>query len=164
MSVAAVSEYLSRFGLADRVQVLEQSTATVAEAAAALGVAPEHIAKTVSLYGPERREAILVVTAGDARIDSGAFKRHFGHKANMVKFDEVENLTGHAVGGVCPFAVAPGATVVLDESLRRFDVVYPAAGATNAAARIAVSELEAVLPSAEWVDVCRGWREEPASA
>lgn len=159
MSVEAVVEHLSGFGFAERVRTFTESTATVAEAAAALGVAPEQIAKTISVYGKEPGSVVLVVTAGDARLSSGPFKRRFGVKPSMLKADEVEPLTGHAIGGVCPFAVAPGTTIVLDESLRRFDVVYPAAGARNAAARLSVAELESTLPGVEWVDVCKDWRE-----
>lgn len=162
MSIESVKNHLAGYGLGDRVRVFEASTATVADAAAALDVAPARIAKTISLYGPDGSGAILVVAAGDARIDAGAFKRHFGVKANMVKFDEVESLTGHAPGGVCPFATAPDARIVLDRSLARFDVVYPAAGASNAAARLSIGELEAATAGAEWVDVCKAWQDEDA--
>ncbi|HHW50148.1 MAG TPA: YbaK/EbsC family protein [Pseudoclavibacter sp.] len=160
MSVDAVRAYLEPYGWADRVSTFDASTATVADAAAALGVRPAQIAKTISLRGPED-STILIVAAGDAKIASGPFKRRFGLKASMLKFDEVEQRTGHAVGGVCPFAVAPGVAVFLDESLRRFAEVFPAAGSPHAAVRLRLDELAACIPDAQWVDVCSGWREAP---
>lgn len=145
--------HLEKYGLADRILEFDVSSATVALAAQALGCEPEHIAKTLSF---ERGEgALLILAAGDARIDNAKFKQRFGMKARMLSTDRVEPLIGHAVGGVCPFGVRPGVEVYLDASLRRFDVIYPAAGTPKSAVRLSVPELERASEAIGWVDVCK---------
>lgn len=138
----------------------EESSATVELAAQKVGTAPARIAKTLAFYDPrDPSRAILLVAAGDARLHNGSFKRAFGGKAHMLSAQDLEPLTGHPMGGVCPFANPAGARVYLDVSLRRFDVVYPAAGTANSAVPIALDEIEEISGSLEWVDVCVGWRE-----
>ena len=145
--------HLEKYGLADRILEFDVSSATVALAAQALGCEPEQIAKTLSF---ERGEgALLILAAGDARIDNAKFKQRFGMKARMLSADRVEPLIGHAVGGVCPFGVRPGVEVYLDASLRRFDVIYPAAGTPKSAVRLSVPELERASEAIGWVDVCK---------
>ncbi|MGI6877452.1 YbaK/EbsC family protein [Microbacterium sp. gxy059] len=161
MSVAEVRAHLTRFDLADALVEFDDSSATVELAAARLGTEPAHIAKTLAFLDPaERGRVVLIVVAGDAKVKSGPFKRRFGGKATMVPADRLVELTGHPMGGVCPFANAPAATVWLDESLRRFDVVYPAGGTEASAVRMEVSRLEDVSGAAGWVDICGGWRED----
>src|SRR5690606_39821338 len=134
-------------------------SATVALAAEKVGTDPERIAKTLAFYDPEDPgKAVLVVAAGDARLHNGSFKRAVGGKPRMVSAEDLERLTGHPVGGVCPFANPPSARVYLDESLRRFDVVYPAAGTDRSAVRLAVEELEGISGAVGWVDVTNGWQ------
>lgn len=153
MSFERAKAYLEQAGFADRIITPEQSSATVEEAAAALGCEPEHIAKTMSLLVDGA--PVLIVCAGDSRVDNHKFKAQFHTKAKMIHPDEVEGLVGHAPGGVCPFGVNKGVAVYLDESLRRFDVVYPAAGNGHSAVRLTVPELERVSRPASWVDVCK---------
>jgi prolyl-tRNA editing enzyme YbaK/EbsC (Cys-tRNA(Pro) deacylase) len=164
MSLDSVREALATSGKAGDILVFDRSSATVLEAAEAAGVPPERIAKTLGFYGPAPDTAILVVVAGDAKLNSGDFKRRFGLKARMLAADDVERLTGHAIGGVCPFANPHGATVYLDESLRRFDTVFPAAGSSNSAIEVRLNELDQLGRSAGWVDVCRGWRDDESLA
>lgn len=154
MSVESVKEYLAARG---RTDVLEssESTATVALAAAAFGVEPERIAKTLSFRGIEPGSCVLVVTAGDARVNSGDFKRAVGLKGKMLTADEVEELTGHPVGGVCPFDNPPGATVYLDTSLQRFETVFPACGSANTAIEVTPEELFSLAEAKDWVTVTR---------
>ena len=153
MSIEAARKHLQTFGLEDRIIEPEQSSATVELAAQALGCKPEHIAKTLSfdLNG----DTILIVTAGDAKIDNKKYREYFGCKAKMLKGDEVEAYTNHAIGGVCPFGVPANTRIYLDVSLKRFDFVYPACGTPNSAIRLTIAELETLLPQASWVDVCR---------
>ena len=158
MSVALVQEYLDKFGYADRVIEFTVSSATVALAAQALGCEEAKIAKTLSFM--QDGKAVLIVMAGDARVDNARYKLRFSQKAKMLTPDEAIQYTGHAVGGVCPFALPDGVTVYLDESLLRFDTVYPAAGSAASAVRMSPQELETASRSAGWVDVCKGWREE----
>lgn len=153
MSFERAEAYLEQAGFGGRIITPEQSSATVEEAAAALGCEPEHIAKTMSFIVDGA--PILIVCAGDARVDNHKFKERFHTKAKMIHPDEVEELVGHAPGGVCPFGVNEGVAVYLDESLRRFDVVYPAAGNGHSAVRLTVAELEQVSRPASWVDVCK---------
>ncbi len=153
MPIETVKAFLARHGLADRVREFEVSSATVELAAAALGCAPERIAKTLSFLIGEH--PILIVAAGDARIDNPKYKAHFGAKAKMIPPDRVELLTGHAVGGVCPFAVNEGAAIYLDRSLRRFSTVFPACGSSNSAIELTIPELETLSGAAGWVDVCK---------
>lgn len=153
MSMERARAALERCGLADRIIEFEVSSATVALAAQALECEPARIAKTLSFAHGDG--AILVVAAGDARIDNGKFKARFAMKAHMLAHDDVERLVGHAVGGVCPFGVKDGVPVYLDESLRRFDVVYPAAGTDASAVRLSIDELERASGAEGWVDVCK---------
>lgn len=158
MSLESVKEYLGARGLADRVQTFDVSSATVELAAAALGTEPARIAKTISLRLGEG--CLLVIAAGDAKIDNSRYKAEFHTKAVMLRGDEVLPMTGHPVGGVCPFANPDGVRVVCDESLRRFDIVYPAAGTASSAVRLTCEELFEASNAEKWVDVCKGWREE----
>lgn len=158
MSVALVKEYLDKLGLSERVTEFTVSSATVALAAQALGCEEAKIAKTLSFM--QDGKAVLIVMAGDARVDNARYKLRFSQKAKMLTPDEAIQYTGHAVGGVCPFALPDGVTVYLDESLLRFDTVYPAAGSAASAVRMSPQELETASRSAGWVDVCKGWREE----
>ena len=153
MSLEAVKAYLAPFGMADRVREFPVSSATVALAAEALNCAPGRIAKTLSFL--VRDVPILIVAAGDARIDNAKYKARFGTKAKMLAPEDAEKLIGHAVGGVCPFAVNEGVTAYLDESLKRFDTVFPACGSSNSAIELTPAELEVVSQSAAWVDVCK---------
>lgn len=158
MSIEKVKAYFGQFGLADRIQEFEVSSATVALAAEALGVEPARIAKTLSFASGD--SAILIVAAGDAKVDNPRFKAQFAMKAKMLTPEDAVRLTGHAVGGVCPFAVNEGVRVYLDESLKRFDVVYPACGSSNSGIGLTIPELETYSRFDSWVDVCKGWREE----
>lgn len=158
MSLETVQEYLGARGLGDRVQTFDVSSATVELAAEALGTEPARIAKTISLRLGDG--CLLVLAAGDAKIDNSRYKAEFHTKAVMLRADEVLPMTGHPVGGVCPFANPEGVRVVCDESLRRFDVVYPAAGTASSAVRLSCGELFEASRAEKWVDVCKGWREE----
>lgn len=153
MSIQAVKEYLRGFGLEEKIQELNVSSATVELAAAALGVQGARIAKTISLECGEG--CLLVVAAGDTKIDNAAFKARFGFKARMLTPDAALAMTGHAVGGVCPFALPEGVNVYLDESLRRFETVYPACGSANSAIELTLGELERASGAAGWVSVCK---------
>ena len=152
MSIEKVKEYFRQYGMEDRVWEKEHSSATVEEAAEALGCEPQRIAKTLSFQAGDR--VVLVVTAGDRKIDNKKYREQFGCKAKMLKFEEVEDLVGHAVGGVCPFAVKEGVEVYLDESLKRFETVFPAAGSSNSMIELSIEELERYSHSLQWVDVC----------
>ena len=156
MAIEKVKEYFARFGMEGWVREFAVSSATVELAAKALGCEPCRIAKTLSFMlgsGP-----ILIVAAGDAKIDNPKYKAQFGAKAKMLTSDEVEALIGHGVGGVCPFAAKEGVAVYLDESLRRFETVFPACGSANSAIELTIEELERYSGFASWVDVCKGWR------
>ncbi|MCR5346665.1 MAG: YbaK/EbsC family protein [Fretibacterium sp.] len=157
MAIEKVKEYFAGFGIADRVLEFKESSATVELAAQALRCEPCRIAKTLSFMADGK--ALLVVTAGDARIDNPKFKARFGKKPKMLSPAEAETLVGHAVGGVCPFAVNEGVTVYLDESLKRFETVFPACGSGNSAIELTPAELEKYSASTAWVDVCKGWNE-----
>ena len=158
MSVEKVRAYLTPYGVTQRIRELEVSSATVELAAAALGVAPARIAKTLSFKVGER--PILVVAAGDARIDNSKYKHFFGVKAKMLTPEEAVEHIGHAVGGVCPFALPEDVSVYLDESLRRFETVFPAVGSAASAIELTCPELEEYSGSLEWIDICKGWQEE----
>ena len=153
MSLERAKAHLERFGLADRVQLFDVSSATVELAAQAVGCEPARIAKTLSFLLPEG--PVLILAAGDARIDNSKYKAQFHTKAKMIPHDQVEELIGHGVGGVCPFGVKEGVPVWLDESLRRFDIVYPAAGTSNSAVKLTQAELEQASQALGWVDVCK---------
>ena len=137
----------------DRVMEFDVSSATVELAAQALNCEPQRIAKTLSFLVDGH--AVLIVAAGDARIDNHKYKEQFGKKAKMLSTDEVVELVGHAVGGVCPFAVKEGAEVYLDASLKRFETVFPACGSSNSAIELTIPELEKYSGFLEWVDVCK---------
>lgn len=153
MSIERVRAYFQEVGIADRIKEFEVSSATVALAAEALGCDGCRIAKTLSFYAP--CGVILVVAAGDARIDNAKFKSFFGFKAKMLSHDDAAALIGHAVGGVCPFAVNDGVKVYLDESLRRFETVFPACGSSNSAIEMTMDELEKYSKCDAWIDVCK---------
>ena len=158
MSLERATAHLERFGLADRIKLFDVSSATVELAAQAVGCEPARIAKTLSFVHEDG--ALLIVCAGDAKIDNSKFKAQFHHKATMLTPDQVEEFTGHTIGGVCPFAIThPNVTAYLDVSLRRFDVVYPAAGNAASAVELTCDELAALAGSAGWIDVCKGWQE-----
>ena len=149
----AAEKDLREKGFIDRLIVLEENTATVQLAAQALGVEPGRIAKTLSFIIKD--QPVLIVFEGTARIDNGKFKRAFGTKARMISPEQVEALTGHAPGGVCPFGRKAGVPVYLDVSLRNYDLVYPAAGDDHTAVRLALSDLDAAMAPAGWVDVSK---------
>ena len=158
MSIEKVKEFFDGHGMLDRVREFDVSSATVELAAAALNCEGARIAKTLSFMQGDK--AILVVCAGDAKVDNRRYKDRFLTKAKMLTPDEVIALIGHAVGGVCPFAINGGVIVYLDESLRRFKTVFPACGSSNSAIELTIPELEALSGYSEWVDVCKGWRED----
>jgi len=153
MAIERVKAYFKELGMEDKVQELEMSSATVELAAAALGTEPGRIAKTLSFMVNEA--PILIVTAGDVKIDNAKYKKHFGAKAKMLTPQQAEELIGHAVGGVCPFAVNEGVTIYLDESLKKYATVYPACGSSNSAIELTIEELEKYSLYNSWVDVCK---------
>ena len=153
MAIDKVKAYFAQFGLEDRIREFETSSATVELAAAAAGCEPCRIAKSLSFK--VAGAPVLIVAAGDARIDNQKFKAQFAEKAKMLAFEEVEPLIGHAVGGVCPFAVNDGVKTYLDVSLKRFETVFPACGSANSAAELTLEELERLSRFVAWVDVCK---------
>lgn len=157
MAIDRVRAYLRTFGAEERILEFPVSSATVALAAQALGCEEARIAKTLSFAQGEG--CILVVAAGDAKVDNGKFKARFAMKAKMLSPDDAQRLVGHAVGGVCPFGVNAGVPVYLDESLRRFETVFPACGSANSAIELTLEELERFSRAEGWVDVCKGWQE-----
>ena len=161
MSVAAVKEYLQQYGLEGRVREFEVSSATVELAALAVGVIPARIAKTLSFLLKDGEHAVLILAAGDAKVDNSKYKHQFGCKAKMLSAEELAAFTGHPPGGVCPFAL-PGdkAAVYLDESLKRFETVFPAAGSAASAVELNCEELFLCSRAEAWIDVCKGWQEE----
>jgi prolyl-tRNA editing enzyme YbaK/EbsC (Cys-tRNA(Pro) deacylase) len=157
MTVESVREYLAAFGMADRVMEFETSSATVELAAQALGVPPGRIAKTLSFR--YNGGCLLVLAAGDAKIDNAKYKAAFGVKARMLDSDEILSMVGYAAGGVCPFAIPEEIAVFLDASLRRFETVFPACGSANSAVEMTCDELYRCARARQWVDVCKGWEE-----
>ena len=154
MSVEIVKNYLKNFGLEEKVKEFKESSATVELAAKAAGVIPARIAKTLSFKSKE--SAILVVTSGDTKIDNKKYKDKFGIKAKMLQADEVIAYTGHAIGGVCPFAISDSEVkVYLDESMKRFDTLLPAAGSSNSCVELTLEELYKASKAEEWIDVCK---------
>lgn len=153
MALDKVKAFFAQYGIADRILEFETSSATVELAAEAVGCEPARIAKTLSFYVGDR--VALIVAAGDARIDNPKYKAQFHGKAKMLKADDAEKLIGHAVGGVCPFAVNEGCDVYLDASLKRFDMVYPACGSSNSAIGLTLEELERYAKPVAWIDVCK---------
>jgi prolyl-tRNA editing enzyme YbaK/EbsC (Cys-tRNA(Pro) deacylase) len=154
MAIEQVRAYLSRWNRDRDIIEMDASTATVELAAAALGVIPARIAKSISLRGGGDG-AMIVVTAGDVKLDNRKFREHFGFKARMLNPEEALRFTGHAVGGVCPFALPPEVEVFLDSSMKRFQTMYPACGSGNSAIELTLDELETYSQSRGWVDVCK---------
>lgn len=153
MSIEKVRKYFNEKGIADRIREFDVSSATVSLAAEALHCEESRIAKTLSFHLGEK--VILIVAAGDTKIDNAKYKAQFGAKAKMLSFDEAEDLIGHAVGGVCPFAVNDGVETYLDVSLKRFETVFPACGSSNSAIELSLGELEEYSMCKAWVDVCK---------
>lgn len=153
MAIEKVREYLKQFGADGRIRELAESSATVELAAQSLRCEPRRIAKTLSFHLDDR--VILIVAAGDARIDNRKYKEQFGRKAKMLAGEEAEPLTGHAVGGVCPFAVKEGVAIYLDVSLKRFETVFPACGSANSVIELSLDELERFSGSSQWIDICK---------
>ena len=153
MSIAAVRSYFAQFGMENQVLEFDVSSATVELAAQAVGVIPARIAKSLSFKVDGK--AILIITAGDAKVDNVKFKSFFHTKAKMLTPDEVADMIGHTVGGVCPFGVNDGVKVYLDESLKRFEAVYPACGSSNSCVKLSLSELEELSGSLGWIDICK---------
>ena len=155
MAFDMAKEHLRKAGLEDRIYEFEVSSATVELAAQAVGCEPARIAKTLSFMVDQK--AVLIVAAGDAKVDNHKYKEQFHTKARMLSPDEVTEMVGHSVGGVCPFGVKEGVSVYLDESLKRFDVVYPACGSASSAVKLTIPELETASGYLGWIDVCKGW-------
>lgn len=153
MAIEKVKEYFRQFGITNRIMEFEESSATVELAAAALNCQPARIAKTLSFMVND--QPILIVAAGDTKIDNPKYKAQFGTKAKMLSPEQAVALVGHAIGGVCPFAVNDGVTVFLDESLKRFQTVFPACGSSNSAVELTIPELERYSHFSAWVDVCK---------
>lgn len=153
MAIDRVKAYFNRYGMEERIREFEVSSATVELAAEALRCEPCRIAKTLSFLVEGR--PVLIVTAGDVKVDNPKYKARFGAKAKMLTPEQAEDLVGHAVGGVCPFAVNEGVTVYLDESLKRFQTVFPACGSSNSAIELTLEELERYSGFTAWVDVCK---------
>jgi len=149
---------MAGFGMEDKILEFDVSSATVELAAQAVGVEGKRIAKTLSFQDGEG--CMLIVMAGDARLDNSRFKAQFHFKAKMLPADVCARMTGHAVGGVCPFAVPEDVKVYLDESLKRFDTVFPACGSSNSAIELTCQKLEELAKPTAWIDVCKGWRED----
>jgi len=157
MAIEKVRKHLAQWNAEHKIQELNESSATVELAAQALGCEPERIAKSLSFLVNDG--AILIVAAGDAKVDNAKYKAVFGTKAKMLGKDEVLEKIGHDVGGVCPFGVNQDVAIYLDQSLKRFTTVFPACGSSNSAIELTISELETYTPYQEWVDVCKGWNE-----
>lgn len=153
MAIERVKEYLRQYGMEERIIELSESSATVELAAQALHCEPERIAKSLSFMVND--SPILVICAGDVKIDNAKYKARFSTKAKMLSAEEVQTLIGHAVGGVCPFGINDGVNVYLDESLKRFTTVFPAYGSANSAIELSIPELEQYSGYREWVDVCK---------
>jgi len=158
MSVEKAKKHLKKWGMDQQVVETDASTATVELAAETVGCIPARIAKTLSFKIDER--SLLIVAAGDAKVNNGKYKTEFGAKAKMLAFDEVAEKIGHAVGGVCPFGVNDGVEVYLDESLKRFETVFPACGSERSLIELSIKQLETCSGSCRWVDVCKGWYDE----
>lgn len=152
MAIEKVKEYFKKFNIEDRIIEFDVSSATVKEAALALNCQEKLIAKTLAFTTDK---PILIVTAGDVKIDNSKYKQEFGVKAKMLSFEELESIIGHAVGGVCPFGINEGIDVYLDVSLQRFSYVYPACGSANSAIKLSIKELETYSNYVKWVDVCK---------
>lgn len=158
MAIEKVRKYFEKYGIANRIQEFDVSSATVELAAKALHCEPCRIAKTLSFMVDEH--PVLIVAAGDAKIDNPKYKLQFKTKAKMLSPDETELLIGHAVGGVCPFAVNTDVVIYLDLSLKRFQTVFPACGSSNSAIELSIEELEQYSLFTAWIDVCKGWNDD----
>lgn len=156
MAIEKTREYFKKWNMEDRILEFDVSSATVELAAEAVGCEPKMIGKTLSFIVDNK--PILIVVAGDAKIDNPKYKAQFSAKAKMIKADDVLELIGYDVGGVCPFAINEGVTVYLDESLKRFEMIYPACGSSNSAIKLTIEELEKYSDYYSWVDVCKGWK------
>lgn len=154
MSLVKAKEVLQKYGLEDRIMEFDVLSSTVKEAAKAINCKEEEIAKTLSFIVEDK--PILIVVAGDSKIDNSKFKTEFKTKAKMIPIDNVEEMIGHAVGGVCPFGVNKNVDVYLDDSLKRFEIIYPACGSSNSAVKLTLDELEKTSNYKKWIDVCKG--------
>lgn len=157
MAIERARKYFAAFGMEGRIREFDVSSATVELAAMAVGVEGKRIAKTLSFWVHEK--PILIVTAGDAKIDNAKYKAKFKAKAKMLGHEEVEAVIGHDIGGVCPFGINEGVDVYLDVSMKRFETVFPACGSSNSAIEMNMDELERYSNSLEWIDVCKAWQE-----
>lgn len=157
MAIEKVKDFFKQYGMDSQIIEFEVSSATVDLAATALGCKPERIAKTLSFM--VNGQAALVVAAGDAKVDNKKFKEYFKTKAKMLSPDEAIDMVGHAIGGVCPFAIKNDVSVYLDISLKRFDTMYPACGSSNSAIELTIKQLEKFSSYSEWIDVCKGWND-----
>lgn len=157
MAIEKVKEYLKQWDIEDRILEFEVSSATVELAAQALNCEPKRIAKTLSFILGDK--CILIVTAGDAKIDNAKYKLQFGTKAKMLTSDEADTLVGHSVGGICPFGINDEIVTYLDVSLKRFTTVFPACGSSNSAIELSIDELEKYSNADSWIDVCKDWQE-----
>jgi len=155
MSLESATAYFKQYHMEDRILVFQESSATVELAAIAVHTEPERIGKTLSFMVQEH--PILILMAGDAKVDNKKYKDQFGVKAKMLTPDEVSTLIGHNVGGVCPFGIHDGVTVYLDISLKRFETVFPACGSDNSAIELSIPEVEKYSNFTSWVDVCKNW-------
>ncbi len=153
MAFDRANQYLTELGYGDRVKVFDISSATVELAAIAVGTEPARIAKSLTFLVDEK--AVMVICAGDAKVSNSKYKAFFHTKAKMLTREQVSELIGHEVGGVCPFGINEGVSVYLDESLKRFDVVYPACGSDNSAVELTIPELEKTSGYLQWIDVCQ---------
>lgn len=159
MSLQSVKDYFMQFGIADRVLEFDVSSATVELAAAAAGCEPKRIAKSLTFLVGDQR--VMIVTAGDAKVDNQKYKARFGTKAKMLSPDQAEALIGHSIGGICPFAIHDGVNVYLDVSMQRFDTVFPACGSANSAIELTCDELGQYAQGVQgWADLCKGWQDE----
>ena len=154
MAFDKAKAHLEKYGFGDRVKVFDTSSATVELAAAALGCEGARICKSLS-FKIDDDKSVLVLTSGDCKVDNAKFKAYFGKKATMLSFEECEAKIGHAVGGVCPFGINDGVDVYLDESMKRFEIMYPACGSSNSAVELTIEELEKCSEYKEWIDVCK---------
>ena len=154
MAFEKAKAHLEKYGFGDRVKVFDVSSATVELAAAALGCEGARICKSLSFKIDDER-SVLVLTSGDCKVDNAKFKAYFGKKATMLSFEECEAKIGHAVGGICPFGINDGVDVYLDESMKRFETIYPACGSSNSAVELTIEELEKCSEYKEWIDVCK---------
>ena len=153
MSIETAKKHLEKYGFADKVIEFDVSSATVELAAQAVGCEPGMICKSLTFN--VNGEAVMILAAGDAKVDNGKYKAFFGTKAKMLTPDEVESMIGHRIGGVCPFGINDGVRVYLDQSMKRFEYIYPAAGSSNSAIKLNMSELETVSEFDAWIDVCK---------